>query len=125
MSATTQKKGPTRTAIRSSHVQPNPEKDQEMNKATHTTTAAPGRAAALAQVIYSTSVEANDLADLLHFISKTARACAYNSTSEEYLRFHEIRLALDGAVRMMRDHAEELDGLSTDVGALGSTGVRS
>ncbi len=96
-----------------------------MNKATHTTTAAPGRPAALAQVIYSTSVEANDLADLLHFISKTARACAYNSTTEEYLRFHEIRLALDGAVRMMRDHAEELDGLSTDVGALGAAEVRS
>lgn len=89
-----------------------------MNKATSTTTGQPGRAAALAQVIYSTSTTANDLADLLHFISKTARACAYNSTTEEYLRFHEIRVALDGAVRMMRDHAEELDVLSTDVGAL-------
>lgn len=89
-----------------------------MNRATLTTAGVPGRAAALAQVIYSTSTTANDLADLLHFISKTARACAYNSTTEEYLRFHEIRVALDGAVRMMRDHAEELDVLSTDVGAL-------
>lgn len=118
MTPTTQKKGPTRTAIRSSHVQPEPTRDQEMNKATSTTAGVPGRAAALAQVIYSTSTTANDLADLLHFISKTARACAYNSTTEEYLRFHEIRVALDGAVRMMRDHAEELDVLSTDVRAL-------
>lgn len=125
MTATAKKKGPVSVGALPSHVQPNPAKDQEMNKATHTTTAAPGRAAALSQVIYSTSVEANDLADLLHFISKTARACAYNSTTEEYLRFHEIRLALDGAVRMMRDHAEELDGLSTDVGALGAAEARS
>lgn len=118
MTPATQKKGPTRTAIRSSRVLNLPAQEKAMNRATLTTAGVPGRAAALAQVIYSTSTTVNDLADLLHFISKTARACAYNSTTEEYLRFHEIRVALDGAVRMMRDHAEELDVLSTDVGAL-------
>lgn len=119
MTLTMQKKGPAEGATSlPSRVLNKSRKGKAMNKATSTTTGQPGRAAALAQVIYSTSTTANDLADLLHFISKTARACAYNSTAEEYLRFHEIRVALDGAVRMMRDHAEELDVLSTDVGAL-------
>lgn len=124
MTPATQKKGPTRTAIRSSHVQPNPEKDQEMNKATSTTAGQPGRAAALAQVTYACCTEASNIVDLLNFIARTAKTCAYNSNTEEYLRFHEIRMMIEGAGRMLNDHVEVLDGLSIDVGALGAAEAR-
>lgn len=106
------------------HVQSEPTKDQEMNKATSTTAGVPGRAAALAQVTYACSTEASNIVDLLNFIARTAKTCAYNSDTEEYLRFHEIRMMIEGAGRMLNDHVEVLDGLSIDVGALGAAEAR-
>lgn len=125
MTPTTQKKGPTRTAIRSSHVTENLTKGKAMNVASNTTSAPLGRAAALSQVIYGACTEASNIVDLLNFIARTAKTCAYNSTTEDYLRFHEIRMMIEGAGRMLNDHVEVLDGLSTDVGALGAAEARS
>lgn len=90
-----------------------------MNERVHTTSAAPGRAAALAQVTYACCTEASNIVDLLNFIARTAKTCAYNSNTEEYLRFHEIRMMIEGAGRMLNDHVEELDQLSTKAHALG------
>lgn len=96
-----------------------------MNAHATVKTAVPGRAAALAQVAYACCTEASNIVDLLNFIARTAKTCAYNSTTEEYLRFHEIRMMIEGAGRMLNDHVEVLDGLSTDVGALGAAEARS
>lgn len=124
MSAAPKKKGPEALERLPSRVLNKSRKGKAMNKATSTTAGVPGRAAALAQVTYSCCTEASNIVDLLNFIARTAKTCAYNSNTEEYLRFHEIRMMIEGAGRMLNDHVEVLDGLSIDVGALGAAEAR-
>ena len=122
--ATSKKKDAAKAGTSPRHVQSEPTKDQEMNKATNTTPAASGPHKALGLAIYDACTTANNIADLLGFIARTAKTCAYNSDTEEYLRFHEIRMMIEGAGRMLNDHVEVLDGLSIDVGALGAAEAR-
>lgn len=112
-------KGPAVLEHLPSHVITNPAKDMEMNIATDTTAGAPGPHKALGLAIYDACTTANNIADLLGFIARTAQACAYNGHEEEYAKFHEIRMMIEGAGRLLCDHVEELDQLSTKAHALG------
>jgi len=122
--AAPKRKGPAVLEHLPSRVLNKSRKGKVMNNHASTTSAASGRAAALAQVTYACCTEASNIVDLLNFIARTAKTCAYNSNTEEYLRFHEIRMMIEGAGRMLNDHVEVLDGLSIDVGTLGAAEAR-